>query len=288
MALLPINKSEKVSKSRIAVQQIDLHNNALSGDLIDGGTITNFTSSGIKDSADSVNLVIKNDTVEVANDLHVKGTIKVENLEYVSAQVPKLNVTEAIMVDHNEVLWKEELGKSVKKSHLTEVGVLKNLQVRNALYVADGRVGVNTTAPSADFSVNSGGYEIITRMHESNAFVGTHTHVAFAIGTDDTARLTCRANGDVVVGTETGKPVNLNVYGNIGIGVKNPKETLEVAGNIKFAERVFTSGEQSPKSGSWTTGSIVWNEKPEMNHPVGWVCLKSGKPGNWRPFGTIL
>ena len=58
MALLPINKSDKVSKSRIAVQQIDLHKNALSGDLIDGGTITNFNSSGIKDSADSINLVI--------------------------------------------------------------------------------------------------------------------------------------------------------------------------------------------------------------------------------------
>jgi hypothetical protein len=208
-------------------------------------------------------------------------------LEYVQAQVPKLNVQKAIMVDHNEVLWKEELGKSVKKSHLTEVGVLKNLQVRNALYVADGRVGVNTTSPSADFSVNVGGYEVITKMHESNAFVGTHTHVAFAIGTDDTARLTCRANGDVVVGSETGKPVNLNVYGKIGIGVKNPAETLEVAGNIKFSERVFTSGEQSPRSGSWNTGSIMWNEKPDVLQPVGWVCIKGGKPGSWRPFGTI-
>jgi|TARA_R110000803_G_scaffold19225_1_gene50590 hypothetical protein len=287
MPLLPINKPESISASRIAVQQIDIHTNALSGDVIDGGTITNFTSTGIKDISGSVNLTIKNDTVEVAKDLHVKGTIKVENLEYVQAQVPKLNVQKAIMVDHNEVLWKEELGKSVKKSHLTEVGVLKNLQVRNALYVADGRVGVNTTSPSADFSVNVGGYEVITKMHESNAFVGTHTHVAFAIGTDDTARLTCRANGDVVVGSETGKPVNLNVYGKIGIGVKNPAETLEVAGNIKFSERVFTSGEQSPRSGSWNTGSIMWNEKPDVLQPVGWVCIKGGKPGSWRPFGTI-
>ena len=61
MALLPINKSDKVSKSRIALQQIDLYKNALSGDLIDGGTITNFHSSGIKDSADSVKLVVKDD-----------------------------------------------------------------------------------------------------------------------------------------------------------------------------------------------------------------------------------
>ncbi len=287
MTLLPINKPEKISTSRIALQQIDLHENAFSGDLIDGGTITNFQSSGIKDTSDDVKIIVKNNSVDVETDLHVKGTIKVETLEYVKAQVPKLNVTESIMVDNNEVLWKEELGKSVKKSHLTEVGVLKNLQVRNTLYVADGRVGINTTAPSADFSVNSGGYEIITRMHESNAFVGTHTHVAFAIGTDDTPRLTCRANGDVVVGTETGRPVNLNVYGQLGVNVKYPQEALHVDGNIKFAERTFTSGLQIPTEGRWDTGSIVWNEKPSINLPVGWVCIKGGKPGSWRSFGMI-
>ena len=287
MALLPINKTEKVSKSRIAVQQIDLHKNSLSGDYIDGGVITNFNSSGIKDSSDSIKLVIKDDVVEVESDLHVKGTIRVENLEYIQAQVPKLNVTKAVMVDHNEVLWKDRLGKSVTKSHLAELGILKNLQVRNTFYVADGRVGVNTTAPSADFSVNSGGYEITTTMQESNAFVGTHTHVAFAIGTDNTPRLTCRANGDVVVGTELGKPVRLNVYGQIGVGVKYPSESLHVDGNIKFAERTFSSGLQPPSEGRWDTGSIVWNEKPDLNQPVGWVCFKGGKPGAWRPFGMI-
>jgi len=272
MALLPINKSDRVSKSRIAVQQIDLHNNSLSGDLIDGGTITHFNSSGINDSADSVNLTIKNDQVEIESDLNVKGTIRVENLEYVSAQVPKLNVTEAVMVDHNEVLWKDRLGKSVTKSHLSELGILKNLQVRNTFYVADGRVGINTTAPSADFSVNSGGYEILTTMQESNAYVGTHTHVAFAIGTDNTPRLTCRANGDVVVGTELGRPVNMNVYGQVGINVKYPQETLHVDGNIKFAERTFAAGEQEPREGRWDTGSVVWNENPALNNQlVGYV-----------------
>ena len=287
MALLPINKSEKVSKSRIAVQQIDLHKNSLSGDLIDGGTITNFNSSGIKDTSDSINLVVKNDSIDIETDLNVKGTVRVENLEYVQAQVPKLNVVEAVMVNHNEVLWKDRLGKSVTKSNLTELGILKNLQVRNTFYVADGRVGVNTTAPSADFSVNTGGYEVITKMHESNAYVGTHTHVAFAIGTDDTARLTCKANGDVVVGTESGKPVNLNVFGQLGVGVKYPQESLHVDGNIKFAERTFSSGEQVPREGRWDTGSIVWNEKPNINQPVGWVCVRGGKPGTWRPFGII-
>ena len=124
-------------------------------------------------------------------------------------------------------------------------------------------------------------------MQESNAYVGTHTHVAFAIGTDNTPRLTCRANGDVVVGTELGKPVNMNVYGQVGINVKYPQETLHVDGNIKFAERTFAAGEQEPKEGRWDTGSVIWNVKPELNKAVGWVCVKGGKPGAWRPFGLI-
>ena len=287
MALLPINKIEKISKSRIAIEQIDLKKNAISGDVIDGGKITNFTSTGIKDESTNQQLTITDGNIEIANDLHIKGTVKVENLEYIQAQVPKLNVREAIMVNHNEVIWKDTLGKAIKKSYLQEVGVLKNLQVRNTFYVGDGRVGVNTTAPSADFSVNSGGYEILTTMQESNAFVGTHTHVAFAIGTDLTPRLTCRANGDVVVGAESGKPVKLNVYGQLGIGVKYPQESLDVDGNIKFAERTFAAGEKEPSDGRWNTGSIVWNEKPSINHPVGWVCIRGGKPGSWRPFGLI-
>ena len=279
MTLLPISKLPNEAEP--------IQKNALSGDVIDGGTITNFTSTGIKDESNNTQIILKDDYVEVATNLHIKGTVKVENLEYIQAQVPKLNVQEAVMVDYNEVLWKDKLGKSVKKSYLQEVGVLKNLQVRNTFYVGDGRVGVNTTAPSADFSVNSGGYEILTTMQEANAFVGTHTHVAFAIGTDFTPRLTCRANGDVVVGSETGKPVKLSVYGQLGVGVKYPGEALEVDGNIKFAERTFAAGEKEPTDGRWDTGSIVWNEKPALNKPVGWVCLKGGKPGNWRPFGLI-
>ena len=287
MTLLPINKIQKVEDSVVRVDQVNFKKNSLSGDIIDGGKITNFNSTGIKDEANDTTIIVKDDYVEVASDLYIKGTVKVENLQYVQAQVPKLNVTKAVMVDDNEVIWKDKLGKSVKSSSLEQLGVLKNLQVRNTFAVSDGRVGVNTTAPSADFSVNASGYEIITTMHESNAYVGTHTHVPFAIGTDNSARLTCKANGDVTVGSENGKPVKLNVYGQLGIGVKHPAEALEVDGNIKFAERTFASGMQEPKDGRWDTGSIIWNEKPELNKPVGWVCIKGGKPGSWRAFGMI-
>ena len=121
MALLPINKIEKVAEKRIQIQQLDVYKNSISGDAVHGGTITGFQSDGIKDQADFTRIVVKNDVIEVETDLHIKGTVKVENLEYVQAQVPKLNVMEALMIDHNEVVWKNALGKSVKKSNLEEL-----------------------------------------------------------------------------------------------------------------------------------------------------------------------
>lgn len=287
MTLLPINKIEKISEKRVDVRQIDVYENTISGDAIHGGRITDFNSTGISDKADNLQLTVQNDAVHIEKDLVVKGTVSVENLKYVEAQVPKLNVTDAIMIDHNEVLWKHTLGKSVKTSSLTQLGILKNLQVENTLFVSQKRVGVNTEAPSAEFSVNVDGYEVITTMHEKNAYVGTHSPVPFAIGTDNTARITCKSNGDIVLGDEKNKSVNVNVAGRLGVGAKNPQESLHVVGNIKFADRTFASGEGVPTQGRWDTGSVIWNDKPEINLPVGWVCIKGGTPGSWRPFGQI-
>lgn len=287
MTLLPINKIERVAEKRVDVRQVDVYENSISGDAIHGGRITEFNSTGIKDQAESVQITVNDDKIEIKNDLEVKGTVTVENLKYVEAQVPKLNVTEAVMIDHNEVIWKDTLGKSVKNSSLTQLGILKNLQVDKTLFASQKRVGINTEAPSAEFSVNVDGYEVITTMHEKSAYVGTHSPAAFAIGTDNTARITCKSNGDIVLGNENSPSSNVIVTGRVGIGAKNPQESLHVIGNIKFAERTFSSGSQAPTEGRWDTGSIVWNDKPEMNHPIGWVCIKGGTPGSWRPFGQI-
>lgn len=285
MALLPINKIERISEKRVDVRQIDVYENTISGDAIHGGIITDFGSTGIKDHGSSTQITIKDDVVVLEKDLEVKGTVTVKNLKYVEAQVPKINVTDAIMIDHNEVLWKDTLGKSVKNSSLTQLGVLKNLQVEKTFFAAQKRVGINTEAPSAELSVNVDGYEVITTMHEKNAYVGTHAPVPFAIGTDNTARIMCKSNGDIILGNERNQSVN--ILGRLGVGAKNPQESLHVVGNIKFAERIFSSGDNIPTEGRWDTGSIVWNAKPEINQPVGWVCIKGGTPGSWRPFGQI-
>jgi len=276
MTLSPINRPTRITERSIKLSHIELDKNCLTGDLIDGGVITNFSSTGIRDLADKTQLTVDKDSVVIEKDLRVKGTVIVERLEYVHAQVPKINTMQAIMIDHNEVLWKDRLGKSVKKSSLQELGTLEALAVENTLFARDGRVGINTSIPSQEFSVKAKGHEIVITHQEGSGFIGTYAHEAFSIGTDNTARLTCKPTGEIVI------------HDKLGIGVKNPVEDLEVAGNIKFAGKIFAAGDCVPTAGTYTTGSVVWNNQPTLGQPVGWICIKGGQPGNWRAFAIVI
>jgi hypothetical protein len=243
MALKPINLQPRITEKSVKVSDLDLKKNSISGDVIDGGTITNFTSTGIKDAGTQRLLEITDEVTNIYNDVFIRGKINCQTLQYNQAQVPVLDVKEALRIDGNEVVWRTRLGKSVKESYLTKVGILDNLEVKDTFYANDNRVGINTTVPNKTFAVKSHGVEIV-------------------IGSDDA----------------TGK---------LGINIKNPQEDLEVAGNIKFQDKTFSSNTGIPTTGTWSRGSIVWNSEPELDKPVGWVCLKGGSPGHWRPFGLV-
>jgi len=281
MALKPINVQQRITEKSVKVSDIDIKKNSLSGDVIDGGTITNFSSTGIKDLSNQNQIEVTDETTNIYNDLFVRGKINCQTLQYNRAQVPVLDVSEALRIDGNEVLWKKTLGKSVKESSLTKVGVLENLQVKDTLYVADGRVGINTTVPSKTFAVDAEGVEIVIGSDDATGFVGTHEARPFAISTDDVKRIVIATDGKVTFEKD------INVKGRLGIGIQNPEQDLEIAGNLAFQNRIFSSASGIPTTGTWTRGSIVWNSEPNMGEVLGWICIKGGQPGAWRPFGHI-
>ena len=47
------------------------------------------------------------------------------------------------------------------------------------------------------------------------------------------------------------------------------------------------NGTKEPTSGSFRQGDIVWNENPIPTGYVGWICVRTGTPGEWKPFGQI-
>ena len=204
-----------------------------------------------------------------------------------------------LQVNGVKVLDAESLGAGITKSNLREVGRLRGLlvdgsmSVNNYLYYDAGsdRLGLGTDAPHAGLSVAEDGIETILGTHEFEAGkVGTFASNDFLVVTDNTPRITVKANGDIQLGNKTQSPTNVNVHGKVSVGVNNadPRADLDVKGNIKFGNRLHMVANQPPESGQYHQGDIVWHENPTQKGHIGWVCVRTGTPGLWSPFGQIV
>jgi hypothetical protein len=247
----------------------DFTKGEISGDKISGGVIEQFSSTGIKDSAKNTKLTVTDSIVSVSNDFEVKGKIQCDTLFYHKAKTDNFDVKESIRIDGNEVIWKERLGNSVTKSRLQELGVLKELNVADTLIVSKNSVGINTTEPAGVFGIVKDSIEISVDVKGDTGFVGTVNSDPFAIGS-------------------SGEPTLYVSHDNkVGIKIKKPKADLDVAGYIRYQGQTQQYLDAIPTAGTWSQGDIVWNTRPERGTVLGWVCIKSGAPGTWKPFVSI-
>ena len=86
-----------------------------------------------------------------------------------------------------------------------------------------------------------------------------------------------------------GSQANTVVHGKLAVNVNQPDPNvdLHVNGSIRYAGHVHNYGQQAPQVGFYNKGDIMWNEDPRQGSSIGWVCVKAGTPGEWRPFGAI-
>jgi hypothetical protein len=331
-----------------------------SGDQVSGGTITNFSSTGIKDLATETTLVVTDGKITVSNisvntlegNVTVRGDVKVYGIldagfirtteiitnqrhdaQYLEFSTPAetaaghgllwkgkpnkqfvLRVepsrfwstenidilgSKSYMIDEIPVLSRDTLGSGIVNSSLQNLGVLTNLKVSGSVSIgnhihynaASQRLGIGTDSPNGllsllDFINN---VEIIIDGNSSNGYgkIGTYSTKGLELVTDDSARITITETGNILLGQEFKDSTVIRAYGKIGVNVKNPSEQFEVAGNIKFGNRLFTNSPTPPSSGSYQVGDIVWNSIPRPGTYVGWVCIGNGSPGRWSGFGMI-
>jgi hypothetical protein len=359
-----------VLRANIDVNWVDfikkIPNRALSGDLINGGTIRNFASAGIKDVATSNKILIKDeavfiDTMEVKNfrgsvqvektlktaELEVEGLLKAGKIEVrelkadlrlerttplefkTSAENPvygkgmiwsgtgstkqfilhepdilfsteniNLNSGKSYMIDKIKVLDIKELGSSIVKSNLKEVGTLKNLSVSGDVVFnshifynhVSGRLSIGTEEPNSNFSIVENNVELQLGIKEGKRIIlGSYGYHDVDIISDNTTRMTVGADGNIVLGNKNSPPTTVHIHGKIGVGVNqiDPNVDLQVKGSIKFNNKTHAHGEQAPEQGSYNVADIVWNLEPRTGRPVGWVCVRGGTPGDWKPFGIV-
>ena len=230
---------------------------------------------------------------------HTKQFVLIDKPDrFFSSENIDLAKDKELSINKVKILDENELGPSVVKSNLKEVGRLRGLVVDGALSVNQylyfdnhtDRLGLGTDEPNAALSIAEDDIEIVIGTDESStAYIGTYASHAFELKTDNKSRIKVDAGGNIQLGNDNSPPINVKINGSLGIGVNNadPNVDLHVRGSVKFNNHLQTSGTQPPDNGVYSQGDIVWNNKPKQKGCVGWVCIKGGTPGLWAEFGEI-
>lgn len=211
--------------------------------------------------------------------------------QFWSSENLSLPKDKAIIINSRVVLNETGLGSKVTNSNLEVLGCVKNLTTTGSLNFDNHifynhnfkRLGIGTDSPNAtlhildkfgDFKIdaNTGGFSI-----------GSNTTTDISIVTDDTARIQISATGEIVLN----KKIFIN--GQLGIGVKNVNPMLDLATSrpISIQNKKIEVGGHIPSAGIYNRGDMVWNSWPMPGAFVGWICIESGEPGKWKPFGQI-
>jgi hypothetical protein len=273
------------------------------GQITQGG-FKNFESSGIQDKATMCQVTILDQAtvfenklvagkLEIAEDAVIKGNLTIQGTIPADSQLFK-DVTKTavnamhtelqsgvlekfktqaidaiktsglnanlIMVNGKPLLENGKLAPGVLQSNLQSVGALKELQVigetllDETLYVSNGRVGINTLDPECAF-------DIWDQEVQISAF--KYSQEVGAIGTTKNQQLILTSNRK--------KNLILNADGSVTV------EHLQI-GNTNMS-----SSETIP-SADRPIGSIVWNSKPDLGKPIGWVSLGGAR---WAKFGIV-
>jgi hypothetical protein len=332
-----------------------INDRELSGNKINGGLITNFSSKGIKDEATEQVLTVRNDglvvksvhTQSIPNPLTVGGNLTVQgeihatklHVDEISADIRNERTTplefkgengsaigkgliwtggsytkQLVLQGNPERLWSSEdfdlnrgkeyrianqtvlsentLGIGIVNSSLRKVGMLEELNVSGQVnidnfvrYDADTqRVAIGGGEANGMLSMESWDHHFVIDPTDDKQWkIGTWSTSGLNIITDDTTRIAIGPNGGVSVKEKT------SFEKGVGIGVKNfaSDADLTVAGPVRFQNKKQEVGDGIPKTGSYLKGDIVWNSNPKPSGHVGWVCVREGTPGEWRPFGQI-
>jgi len=204
----------------------------------------------------------------------------------------------SLMMNNIKVLNENELGPTVTKSYLREVGRLNGLLVDGSVSINQylfydantDRLGIGTDQPKAPISIVDMNIELVLGASEPNVgSIGTFNSADLELVTDNTPRLTIVANGDIRLGNYSTGPIKVSVIGSVGVNVNtiDPRTNLHVSGPIKFNDKIHLSGLEPPQGGTFTEGDIMWNSNPDPGKFVGWVCTRAGNPGLWSGFGRI-
>jgi hypothetical protein len=156
-------------------------------------------------------------------------------------------------IDNSLVLSKTTLGTSVTESNLEKLGALRELTV-NGTSIFNGTVNI----PSLNSS------QIIS-------------NTKFNVSVNGNEDFSIEPDGLITIGNTEDINRNIKLHG-----------ITNIIGHLTINNKRIINDSVAPVSGRWNHGDICYNTNPTMEGYIGWVCVQSGEPGKWCPFGLIM
>jgi hypothetical protein len=181
----------------------------------------------------------------------------------------------AYYINGRPVLSATNLGTSVVNSNLITVGPLQSLIVTGDTVLQGELDASSTNASLKSLLINNG----IDSVSLNAGGTNSNKKYKIAINEED---VFYGSNDEIIIGNPNFGRRSVKIFGPIAT-----TSDLTVDGAVTLNNKKFTKGDHAPTQGQFNKGDIQWNENPVESGYVGWVCVASGTPGQWLPFGAI-
>lgn len=283
---------------------LNLDGLVIPGDNILGGIIKKFGSTGIQDSATTCQVTILDEATVIENKLitsgaEIKGDLRVEGNLILSGEIPtdspfyrdlvehsagllKLSMDgqffltyadkvfeqikergidlNKLTLDGREILKGNQLGSFVTDTNIQKLGHLRDLTVTgdsllaDTVFVGKKRVGINTTEPAGALSVWDEECEVVVRKYRKDTpIIGSIRPQQVILSSNSKNNLVLETDGSVTIAKLT-------------------------VGAVEMSSADSIPNYDAPK------GTVMFNERPDIGTPVGWVSLGGSR---WANFGII-
>ena len=273
-----------------------------SGDMVDGGIIKNFGSTGIDDRASQVQMTLLDQAVAfekaiwspsaiikgkltVEGDLVVLGDIdstsKAANT-LADMAVEKIKADTELLELHSDAMLASIGKKGIDLKRITQDGreIINGNQL--GYHITDSnlqRVGMLRDLQTQGEAVLSNTLYVtgkrvgINTIEPSAVFVVWDEEVELVITkhSSDTGYIGMPRFQRLVLGANNKDNLILDTDGSVEIE------------NLRVGNTPMSSATAIPDYNA-ITGTIVWNENPAQGGPVGWICLGATR---WAKFGII-
>lgn len=307
--LVGVKLESLIKLTRFPEQSIDhtainFNGLVLNGDMIKGGIIENFGSTGIEDRASSVKLTIMDHATAFEGALFapsadIKGTLTVQGDLIVKGEIPSDSNAFKKIVEHSAKQVQDSLNEELFQNYsniisknILESGIdLNRITQGGKEVVAGNKLGYHITDTNIQrlgvvTDLQTKGEALLSEtLYTTNGRVGVNTmdpSATFVVWDEEIEMIVTKRKQDVgFIGTPRRQA--------LVVGSNNKENIiLDIDGSVQIEElligRMRMTSSNAVPNYEGERGDIVFNEEPSPGNAIGWVCIGGSL---WASFGKI-